>query len=140
MRRLSVLSVGPMESTSLVRDALLFRPGSRLSVAMSYWDLCSLSLQNQHEFEVAVLNLPSSSRELQRRAAYVRRRWPDAAILLVADNPMCLEDPLYDERVPSKIEPGALLMVIDRLTDMKHGASRTRSRQDSKANGQHHYA
>ncbi len=115
MCKLKVLSVGLNQSATLVRDALLLRSGSRLWVAASYWDLCSLSLQNQGEFQVAVLDVAASARELRRRAEYVRRRWPDTAILLVADSSEVLDHPLYDERVPPSIEPGDLLAVIDRL-------------------------
>ncbi len=115
MCKLKVLSVGLNQSATFVRDALLLRPGSRLWVATSYWDLWSLSLQHHGEFQVAVLGASTSARELRRGAEYIRRRWPDIAILLIADSPLALDDPLYDQRVPSSIEPDDLLMVIDRL-------------------------
>ena len=115
MCRLKVLSVGLNQSATLVRDALLLRPGSRLWVATSYWDLCSLSLQHHGEFQVAVLGVSTSARELRRGAEYIRRKWPDTAVLLIADSSLALADPLYDQRVPSRIEPDDLLMMIDRL-------------------------
>jgi hypothetical protein len=115
MCRLKVLSVGMNQSATLVRDALLRRPGSHLWVAASYWDLCSLSLQHHGEFQVAVLDVSTSPRELRRGAAYIRQRWPDTSILLIEDSSLALDDPLYDERVPSSIEPGDLLTAIDRL-------------------------
>ena len=114
MCRLKVLFVGLSESATLVHDALFLHPGSRLSVATSYGDLCLLSLQYHGEFQVAVLGVSPSPCELRRRAEYVRRRWPNTAIVLVADSCMVLDDPLYDVRVPSSIEPGDLLTVIDR--------------------------
>jgi len=114
MCKLKVLSVGS-ESARLVRDAVALQPGSRLWVATSYWDLCSLSLQNHGELQVAVLDASPSPSELRRRVEYIRRRWPDTAIVLVADSCMVLDDPLYDERVPSAIEPADLLGVIDEL-------------------------
>lgn len=114
MGRLKVLSVGLSELATLVRDALLLRAHSKLAVASNYWDLCSLSLQRE-EFQVAVLNDPNSARELRRRAKYIRRTWPDAVILLVGCGSEVLAHPLYDERVPSRIEPADLLTVIDRL-------------------------
>lgn len=115
MCKLKVLSVGMNQSSTLVRDALLRRPGSHLWVATGYWDLCSLSLQHDGEFEVAVLDMSNSPRELRRGAEYIRRRWPDSSILLIADSSLALDDPLYDERVRSSIEPDDLLTVIDRL-------------------------
>jgi hypothetical protein len=108
---LRVLSVG---LTELVRDALMLRPHSRMAVVSNYWDLCSLSLQRE-EFQVAVLNDANPARELRRRAEYIRRRWPSASILLVGGTAGVLDRPLYDERVPSRIEPADLLTVIDRL-------------------------
>ena len=112
---LKVLSVGLSELAYLVRDALMHRPHSKLAVVSNYWDLCSMSLQRE-EFQVAVLNDANPARELRRRAQYIRRRWPNAAILLVGGNSETLEQPLYDERVPTRIESADLLTVIDRLT------------------------
>lgn len=114
MCRLKVLSVGLSELASLVRDALMLRPHSKMAVVSNYWDLCSLSLQRE-EFQVAVLNDANPARELRRRAEYIRRRWPNAAILLVVGTSGVLEKLLYDERVPHRIEPADLLTVIDRL-------------------------
>lgn len=111
---LKVLSVGLGELAYLVRDALMHRPHSKLAVVSNYWDLCSMSLQRE-EFQVAVLNDANPAFELRRRAKYIRRRWPNAAILLVGGTSEPLEQPLYDERVPFRIEPAALLTVIDRL-------------------------
>jgi DNA-directed RNA polymerase specialized sigma24 family protein len=114
MRRLKVLAVGLNELAILLRDALMLRAHSKLAVVSNYSDLCSMSLQRE-EFQVAVLNEPNSARELRRRAKYIRRTWPDAAIVLVRGNSEVLEHRLYDERVPSRIGPADLLAVIDRL-------------------------
>jgi hypothetical protein len=114
MRGLKVLSVGLSELAFLVRDALLLRAHSKLAVVSNYWDLSSMSLQRE-EFQVAVLNEPNCPRELRRRARYIRRTWPDAGIVLVGGSSGLVNDRLYDERVPAKIEPAELLTVIDRL-------------------------
>jgi hypothetical protein len=42
--RLSVLVIGSIELTNVVRDALVLCGRSRLAVAANYWELCSLSL------------------------------------------------------------------------------------------------
>lgn len=114
MCTLKVLSVGMSELGSLVRDALLLRPHSKLAVVTNYWDLCSMSLQKE-EFQVAVLNEQNSAHELRRRARYIRRTWPGAGILIVGGSSEALKPRLYDEKVPSRIEPADLLSVIDRL-------------------------
>jgi hypothetical protein len=114
MCKLKVLTVGFSELAVLVRDALLLRAHSKLAVVSNYWDLCSGSLQKE-EFQVAVLNALNSRRELQRRAQYIRRTWPAAAIVLVGGNSETLGDPLCDVRVPSRIEPGEFLSVLNRV-------------------------
>lgn len=120
--RLSVLSVGSMELANVVRDALILCGRSHLSVATSYWELCSLSLRGPDTIQVAILDLSFSDRELRRRAEYIRRRWTDAAILLVSDTCDLLEDPLYDDRIPSEADPETLVEVIERLVKQKHAS------------------
>ena len=114
--RLSVLFVGPMELASVVRDALVLCGRSRLSVATSYWDLCSLSLRESGRVHVAILDRSFSARELHRRAEYVRRRWADAFIILLSDDCRALDDPLYDQRLPAAVQPEDLVDAIERLT------------------------
>ena len=114
MCKLKVLSVGLSELATLVRDALLLRSHSKLAVVSSYWDLCSMSLQRE-EFHVAVMNESDSAHELRRRAKYIRRTWPDAVILLLGGSSEIVAKRLYDQRVPSRIEPSDLLTVIDGL-------------------------
>jgi hypothetical protein len=129
--RLSVLVIGSMELTNVVRDALVLCGRSRLAVAANYWVLCSLSLRDAAQFQVAILDVSFSDRELRRRAEYIRRRWADAAVLLVCDDGVRLDDPLYDERMPSGINPEELAAVIERLagteeTSGQNQASRSR--------------
>jgi hypothetical protein len=65
---------------------------------------------------VAVIDLCTSDRELQRRTAeHIRRRWPDAQILLVGPEAEVPEDPLYDERIPPGLEAAELLAAMERL-------------------------
>jgi len=115
MRRLRVLAVGLSELATMVRDALMLRSHSKLAVVGNYSDLCSMSLCRE-EFQVAVLKGQDSPQEQRRRAKYIRRTWPHAAILLVGGSSEVLEHRLYDERVPSSIGPDDLLAVIDRLS------------------------
>jgi hypothetical protein len=124
--RVSALSVGSKELTHLVRDAFLLCPQSSLSVAETFWDLCSLSLREKEQVSVAVLDLSSSESELRQKAEHIRRRWPEAAILLVGDSLHHLDDPLYDERVASDIQPTELLAVVERLLAHKRLANRFR--------------
>jgi len=135
--RLRVLSVGSTELTHLVRDALLLCPRSCLLVAATFWDLCSLSLHETEKVSVAVLDLSSSEHELRQNTEHIRRRWPDAEILLVGDNLDHLDDPLYDERVSAEIQPSELLTVVERLVAHKRRASRFRRRRIAEGKGRY---
>jgi hypothetical protein len=113
---LRVLVVGSKESRDLVRDALLFRRRSHLLVASNYWELCSLWVGEAEQVSVALIDLCTSDRELRRRTAeHVRRRWPDAQILLVGPEAEVPEDPLYDERIPPGLEAAELLAAMEGL-------------------------
>lgn len=116
--KLSVLAVGSIELTDLVRDSLLLHHRSHLSVASDFWQLCSLSLCETLDISVAVLELSVSDRELRRRAEQIKRRWPDAAILLFGRNSRLLNDSLYDQRVPPQIHLRELLDVIEHMAEM----------------------
>ena len=124
---LRVLAVGSKESWDLVRDALLFRRRSDLLVASNYWELCSLRVGEAEQVSVAVIDLCASDRELRRRTAeHIRRRWPDAQILLVGPEAEVPEDPLYDERIPPGLEAAELLAAMERLVKGKQQSMRPR--------------
>ena len=124
---LRVLAVGSKESRDLVRDALLFRRRSHLLVASNYWELCSLWDGEAQQVSVAVIDLCTSDRELRRRTAeHIRRRWPDAQILLVGPEAEVPEDPLYDERIPPTLEAAELLVAMERLVKGKQRSIRAR--------------
>lgn len=125
---MKVLSVGSTELTNLVQDTLLLHRRSRLSVAASYWELCSLSLRQTEQISIAIVDLSVSASEVRQRTEHIRRRWPEAEILLVGDNADHLEDPLYDERVPLGVQPRELLTVLERLVAEKVGRDRTKER------------
>jgi hypothetical protein len=124
---LRVLAVGSKASRDLVRDALLFRCRSHLLVASSYWELCSPWVGEAEQVSVAVIDLCTSDRELRRRTAeHIRRRWPDAQILLVGPEAEVLEDPLYDERIPPGLEAAELLAAMERLVKGTQRSMRAR--------------
>ena len=122
---LRVLAVGSKELWDLVRDALLFRRRSHLLVASNYWELASLRVGEAEQVSVAVIDLCTSDRELRRRTAeHIRRRWPDAQILLVGPEAEVPEDPLYDERIPTGLEAAELLAAMEQLVKGKQQSVR----------------
>ena len=62
VRAIHVLSVGPLDLSSMVHDALLEGPGFQLSIATGYLDLRAM---HEHEdFQLAVLHQTLVSRDL----------------------------------------------------------------------------
>jgi len=118
---LHVLSIGSPDEGGLVRDVLVLRTRCRLYVATSTWDL-SIVLGCE-EIDVAILH-NKSLRELRVFAAHIRRRWPDAKILLVQEKGETEDCGMYDERIASCASPETLLAAIERL-----GASARRARR-----------
>ena len=112
---LRVLAVGSKDALDLVRNALRFRRSSHLLVARNYWELCSLSIGEAVQVSVAVIEVSNSDRDLLRTAVHIRRRWPDAQILLVGPEAEVPEDPLYDERIPPGLEAAELLAAMEGL-------------------------
>ena len=125
---LRILTVGSKELRELVRDALPFRRHSHLLVANDYWELCSLRVGEAEQVSVAVIDLFTSDRELRRRTAeHIRRRWPNAQILLVGPEAEVPEDPLYDDRIPPGLEAAELLAAMERLVKGKQRLMRAGS-------------
>lgn len=118
-RRMKVLSVGSERVAKLVGEMLVPCRSSSYSVAESYWQLCLLSLKEAEQISVAILEVMGSVCELRQKAELIRRRWPQAEILLIGDSVDDLDDPLYDERVPWGTEPPDVLVVIKRLLSRK---------------------
>lgn len=116
---LNVLGVGSSQMLDRLRDALLPDHRYSLSVASDYWGLCSLSLNQAQAVSIAVLEPATSNGDLRRSAEHVRRRWPDARIILLGQYENLLEDQLYDERVLPRFHPPELLGVMERLLKAK---------------------
>ena len=125
---LRVLSVGSRALASLVKDALVLNPQSHVSVAEGYWDLFFISLSESEHVSLAILEPSTPEQELRQRAEQIRRRWPDAKILVVGEHVGDLEDWLYDERVPSGVRPEKLLALMERLEAAKSPVSRSMNR------------
>ena len=128
---LRVLAIGSKDALDLVQNALRFRRRSHLLVASNYWELCSLSIDDRHQVSAAVIEVSTSDRDLLRTAEHIRRRWPDAQILLMGREAKVLADPLYDERIPPGLEAAELLPAVERLVKRKQRSKRAR-KHDSK--------
>jgi hypothetical protein len=109
-----VLFVGPLDFGSMVHDALLCGPNSRLSIAPDYRELWVIP--KQESIQVVVLHSTLSSFELDDATRFIRQRWPHTRILVIRSSEGSLDDALYDDRVAPTVEPEVLLTTIERLT------------------------
>ena len=112
-----VLSLGLEEWRNAVRKAL---PQSRKDGywgVNNFWDLCALP--EVVRADVAVFHHSFSPRDLRYAAEYVRRRWPDAVILVIGEQAKQLDDPLYDDKTSSEISIEELVSVIEKSAAVK---------------------
>jgi hypothetical protein len=112
-KTIHVLSVGPVDFGSLVHDALLDGPNSRLSIAPDYRMLWAIP--KQESIQVVILHNTLSSFELDDASRFIRRRWPHTRILVVRQGEDFLDDALYDVQVVSNVDRQVLLATIQCL-------------------------
>lgn len=108
---LRILGIGSANSLNAVRDGLLRRDGYRLRIATSNAKLKAISIQEK--YDVAILNQTLSHSELRNASECIRRKWPNAKILVICSEPESLDDPLQDERVLPDLSANMLLAMID---------------------------
>jgi hypothetical protein len=106
-----VLSLGTEEWRRAVREAL---PPSRKNGfwgVNNYWNLCALP--QAVSVDVAVFHHSFATHDLRYAAEYIRRRWPDAVILVIGEQAEQLDDPLYDDKASSGISIKELVSMIE---------------------------
>jgi hypothetical protein len=81
--------------------------------ASSYYEMCKLS--EAVTICLAAISLLPSEVEAQKVAAYVRRQWKSARILLLGTVKSDFDDPLYDEIVCPAFNPSGLVEASRRL-------------------------
>lgn len=113
-----VLSVGPVDHSFLVHDALLEVPNSRLSIATDYRELWVIP--KQEAIHLIILHNTLSSFELEEVCRFIRQQWPHAKILVVRRGEGFLDDELYDDRVRPTVTAEVLLTTIGRLIGERH--------------------
>jgi DNA-binding NtrC family response regulator len=74
-------------------------------------------LNHAINFNLVVLNIYPNDQRASHVAAYVRRRWPRAKVLLLGTGCGCVEDPLYDDIVNPCCNPAELVQVAQRLLE-----------------------
>jgi hypothetical protein len=123
-----ILSLGLKEWSNAVRESLT--PGQRVNFCgvSSCWELCALP--QTVLADIAVLHHTFAPHDTRYAAAYIRRRWPDAVILIIGEQADILDDPLYDDKAGSGISTEELISLIDESVGAKRRMlkdARTRS-------------
>lgn len=114
-----LLAIVSPEQSGALRDALLHWRSGRLVVEANIWSLYALP---QHEnFEIAILHHSLSMSVVREAAQYVRRRWPQAKILLIGAGTNALDDPLYDERILPGLSQDILLAALNQMAGGDRG-------------------
>jgi hypothetical protein len=106
-----VLSLGSEEWSNSVRNSLTEAQEEGFVSVESYWELCALP--ESVSADVAIFHRSFAKDDLRHAAAYIRRRWPLAKILLLGWNADSLEAPLYDDRERGGISPRELVRLIE---------------------------
>lgn len=122
-----VLSVGPVDRSCMIHDALLEVPYLQISMVRGYRELWMLP--EQETIQVAILHDALRSFELEAGSRLIRRRWPRARILMLRSQAGSVDGALYDELLPTNLAPQVLLAAIRRLAAAVR-RSRSRYEQD----------
>jgi hypothetical protein len=112
-----VLSLGIEEWRNAVRQALPPRRKNGFWGVNNYWNLCALP--QAVSVDVAVFHDSFAPHDLRYAAEYVRRRWPDAVILVIGEQAEHLEDPLYDDKTSRGISIEELVSMIEKSVAAK---------------------
>lgn len=105
--------VAPVEHRQALLDALRAASQLDLRCAANYRDLWLIP--GMKHLQLAVFSDVLPSFELEAACRLIRRRSPQARILLLASRPNAIGAALYDERVAASMAPQQLKTAIQRL-------------------------
>jgi hypothetical protein len=112
-----VLSLGLEEWRNAVRHALPSGQKDGFWGVNNFWDLCALP--QAVSVDVAVFHHSFATHDLRYAAEYIRRRWPDAVILVIGEQAEQLDDPRYVDKASRGISIEELVLMIERLAATK---------------------
>jgi hypothetical protein len=95
------------------RLLLLSSPHLTVHFVASYSEV--FQLNDSINFSLVVLDIYPNDERASHVAAYARRQWPSAKVLLLGTGCGCVEDPLYDDIVDPCCDPAAVVQVAQRL-------------------------
>jgi hypothetical protein len=106
-----VLSLGFEEWRNAVRQALPPWQRDGFWGVNNLWELCALP--EAVSVDIAVFHHSFAQQDLRYSAEYIRRRWPDAVILVIGKQAGQLYDSLYDGKTSSEISIERLVSTIE---------------------------
>jgi hypothetical protein len=106
-----VLSLGIEEWRNAFRQVLTPRQMNGFWGVNNCWDLCALP--QAVSVDVAVLHDSFAPCDLRYAAEYIRRRWPDAVILVIGKQVEQSDDPLYDDKASSGVSIEEVMSMIE---------------------------
>ena len=119
----TVLSLGLEEWRNAVCEVLIQNEKNSILGVNNCWDLCALP--QAVTVDIAVLHYSFALHGLRYAAEYIRRRWPDAVILVIGEQAEQLDDPLYDDKASSAISLDELAQMIETLVAAKRRIRRS---------------
>lgn len=117
-----VLLLGLEEWRDAVRQASPPRHKNGFWEANNFWELCALP--QAASVDVAVFHHSFAPNDLRYAAEYIRRRWPDAVILVIGEQAEQLDDALYDDKMSKGISLDELVWMIEISVAAKQKARR----------------
>jgi hypothetical protein len=106
-----VLALGQEDWIQMVHQPLPYWQKNEFAGVHNFWALCALP--QSVLADVAVVHHTFDQDDLRYAAEYIRRRWPDAVIVIVGEQAKDLDDPLYDHRANDEISPEELVLLIE---------------------------
>lgn len=117
--------------TSVFRESVLFvdadpelRDSRRLLLSSLHLPVHTVEsyaevfqLPEPSHYNLVVLNIHPNERQASNVAEYVRRRWPQAKVLLLGDTCGSLPDPLYDDIVNPYCNPAGFVHSAQNLLE-----------------------
>lgn len=122
----NALLVGCEEWRNEVRQALPSKQRNDFWGVNNLWDLCALP--QEVSLDISVFHHSFALHDLRCAAEYIRRRWPDAVILVIGEQAKQLDDPLYDDQTSREIAIWELSRMIETSVAAKRrirGSSRS---------------
>jgi hypothetical protein len=112
-----VLALGQEDWIHLVHRALPYWQKNDFVGVHNFWALCALP--QSVLVDAVVIHRTFDRDDLRCAAQYIRRRWPDALVVVVGEQAKHLDDPLYDHLANGGTSSEELALLIETSVETK---------------------